>query len=104
MPTQTTRAPRVRRAPTRPARRSAAQRRGIAGGWIQRRPPQPTGARKALAAVKGAVPASKGASAAAAGLALLGAAGLAYRRRDKPEPAAPAEPAIDTAPFPRPAA
>jgi hypothetical protein len=80
MPTKTDRAPR-----RGVGRRPAPRRRGIAGGWLQRRQPEPTGLGKAIATVKRAAPASRHGSlaAAAAGVAALGAAGLAYGRRNR---------------------
>jgi hypothetical protein len=87
MPT-TTRAPRTRRA-------AAPQRRGIAGGWLQRGRPQPkppSSAKKALTALTGALPGRRSTPAPGksrragktGGLAVLaGAAGLAFKNRDR---------------------
>jgi len=75
MPTHTTRAPRA-------SRRPSPQRRGIAGGWLQRRQPEPSGINKALATARRALPRSKGAL-AAGGVAILGAAGVIARRRTR---------------------
>jgi hypothetical protein len=99
MPTRTssTRSPASRRAT--PARRSStpssrrssttrrgsAQRRGLAGGWLQRRQPEPKGVKKAISTARGAVPSGKGGVLAAAGLALAGVAGAALRKRSRHE-------------------
>lgn len=67
-----------RRGPS--ARRKTPQRHGLAGGWLQRRQPEPKGIHKALSSARR----SKGKSAfAAAGLALVGAAGVALRKRGR---------------------
>jgi len=64
------------------ARRTSTARRGLAGGWLQRRQPEPSGIKKAMSTARRALPGSKGSSAvAAAGLALVGAAGVALRKR-----------------------
>jgi len=90
MPTRTTRPTRTpsarrssrpRRATgTSASRRGAPARRGLAGGWLQRRQPEPSGLKKAMSTARRALPHSKG-SIAAAGLALVGAAGVALRKR-----------------------
>ena len=75
-------------------RTAAAQRRGVAGGWLQRgRPQQQSGFKRALSGATGALPGlgkgspapgGKGKRGKAGGLALLaGAAGLAFKNRDK---------------------
>jgi len=91
MPTRTTRSNRRTQTTARPgrprratgtpsARRGTPSRRGIAGGWLQRRQPKPSGINRVLSTARRAIPGSKG-SLAAAGLALVGAAGVAVRRR-----------------------
>jgi hypothetical protein len=63
--------------PAMNARRHAApQRRGIAGGWLQRRQPKPS----TMQRIMGAMPGRKGAGGLAA---LAGAAGLAFKKRDR---------------------
>jgi hypothetical protein len=86
---------RARPTPPRPPRRSrpAPTRRGVAGGWMQRRKPQPQSrVNKAVSALTGALPGRGSGSAAkpasrrgkAGGLAVLaGAAGLAFKNREK---------------------
>ncbi len=93
--TGTRRASPSRRGPS--ARRAATRRRGIAGGWLQRRQPQPKGIKKVLLTARR----SKGRSAfAAVGLALAGAAGVAFRKRDRGDelPHEKTTPAGDTSP------
>src|SRR4051794_22517703 len=76
----------------RMVRRTATpQRRGLAGGWLQRRQPEPSGVKKALSAVSRAFAGArskKGPAAAAAGAALVTAGGLALRKRQKDPTAA----------------
>lgn len=84
MPTTTTSRRRSSTAGTRrfsghamTARRHAApQRRGIAGGWLQRRQPKPS----AMQRIMGKMPGRKGAGGLAA---LAGAAGLAFKNRNR---------------------
>lgn len=73
-PRRTTSAPSTRRGTS--ARRGSTARRGVAGGWLQRRHPEPKGVKKVLSKM----PTGKG-GIAAAGLALVGAAGVALRKR-----------------------
>jgi len=92
--TRTSSTQRPRTSTRRPAvRRSATpQRRGVAGGWLQRsRPPKQSGLKRALSGAAGAIPGlsksrpgSSGRGGKAGGLALLaGAAGLVFKNRDK---------------------
>ena len=63
--------------PAMNARRQAApRRRGIAGGWLQRRQPKPS----TMQRLKGSMPGRKGAGGLAA---LAGAAGLAFKNRHR---------------------
>jgi hypothetical protein len=75
-------------------RPAAPQRRGLAGGWLQRSQPTQSRVKRMLSGVTGALPgASKGRSTSssksgrrgkAGGLALLaGAAGVVFKNRDK---------------------
>lgn len=103
MPTRTarpTRTPSRASAPRRTTGRrsnATATRRGLAGGWLQRRKPQPSRKSKAAAAAKNALPSGKSA-AAAAGLALVGAVGVALRKRGEHDEQRPAP--VTTAPIP----
>ena len=78
------------------SRRHVAQRRGVAGGWLQRgRPQKQSGVKRVMSSVSGALPSlgrksssssssRMGKGGKAGGLALLaGAVGLAVKNRDK---------------------
>lgn len=66
-------------------RATPPRRRGLTGGWLQRRQPEPTGMKKAMRTVTHG---SKSKPAvAAAGAALLAVGGLAFRRRGKSDDA-----------------
>lgn len=75
--------------PARPTPRKSGgtQRRGVAGGWLQRSQPKPKGIKGALSGLGRSKPRSAGKSkrgGAAGGMALAaGAAGLAFKNRDK---------------------
>ena len=94
MPAMTRRPPRRSTTPTHSSRAwatrsrhaTAPRRRGIAGGWLQRSQPEPSGVKRAVATVRRALPSSRPGSktlsaVAAGGLALLAAGGLAFRKR-----------------------
>jgi hypothetical protein len=85
---------RFSRSGTTRRRPAVPQRRGLAGGWLQRSQPRQSRVKRMLSGVTGALPrASKGRSTSsrkggrrgtAGGLALLaGVAGLAFKNRDK---------------------
>jgi LPXTG-motif cell wall-anchored protein len=76
---------------TRSRRTTTPRRRGIAGGWLQRSQPEPSGVKRAVRTVTRALPSSrpgtkKLSAAAAGGLALLAAGGLAFRKRHEASP------------------
>ena len=67
--------------PAMSARRHAPpQRRGVAGGWLQRRQPKQSTMQRMMGSVSNAKPGRKGAGGLAA---LAGAAGLAFKNRDR---------------------
>jgi hypothetical protein len=75
MPT-TTRTRRFSGSATHTRRHAAPQRRGIAGGWLQRRQPKSSTRQR----ITGAMPGPKGAGGLAA---LAGAAALAFKSRGR---------------------
>ena len=94
MPTRTARPARTGTRTSTPSRSAASRRRstpkrstpkrtGVAGGWLQRRQAPTSRKSKAVGALKRGLPSGKKGSSAgvAAGLALLGAAGVALRKR-----------------------
>jgi hypothetical protein len=79
MPT-TTRPRRFTGPAMNPRRHAAPQRRGVAGGWMQRRQPKQSTMQRMMGGMGKAKPGRKGAGGLAA---LAGAAGLAFKNRNR---------------------